>query len=82
MTRPDYVILVFGIFLVISLNKMNNQRELFKLHILLLVGVLACYYSYQLIYMNFWSIILSYNDWTLVKIELAKKLFKKSSNSK
>ena len=36
----------------------------------------------QLIYMNFWTIILSYNDWTLVKIELVKKLFKKSSNSK
>ena len=50
MTRPDYVILGCGIFLVIFLNKRNNKKELFKLCILLLIGILACYYSYQLIY--------------------------------
>jgi len=50
MTRPDYVILGCGIFLVIFLNKMQNKRELFKLYILLLVGILACYHSYQSIY--------------------------------
>lgn len=50
MTRPDYIILGCGIFIVFFLHKINNKKELFLLCILLLIGILACFHSYKLIY--------------------------------